>query len=124
MRQISAERATTPHTAVVSESDHVYLRLFAEAPTARSAELASSLVRCLADYGAVRVHESGSYWKIPEYLEFNVDLMATGSTSACIDRLRALEPEGWSDEIWNHQSDGPAFLLAEIRWAWLTTVNE
>ncbi|MEV6598559.1 hypothetical protein AB0M36_17030 [Actinoplanes sp. NPDC051346] len=105
-------------------SDKIRMRLFAEAPEARSAELASTLARCLAGYGDVQVHEAGAYWKISGYLEFNVDLKTTGSASACIARLRALEPAGWSGDVWKHRPDGRVFLLPEIRWAWLASPVE
>jgi hypothetical protein len=97
------------------------MRLFAEAPEARSAELASTLARCLAGHGDVQVHEVSTGGETSAYLEFTVDLAATGSASACIADLRAREPGGWSGDVWTHQPDGPAFLIPEIRWAWLAT---
>ncbi|MDR6319612.1 hypothetical protein [Actinoplanes couchii] len=95
----------------------MHLRLFAESSVDRSADLAAALVRSLAGYGAVHVRESGVYWKIPAYLEFNADLT---SLPAAVDQLKALEPSGWSGDVWNHRPDGPPFLVPEIRWAWLT----
>lgn len=112
------------HAALVSPTDQIRMRLFAEASTTRSAELASALTRCLASHGDVQVHEAGTYWKIPAYIEFDVDLAVAVSASVGVARLRAVAPAGWSGDVWNHQPGGSTFLLAEIRWAWLTTVSE
>ncbi|MEU4422475.1 hypothetical protein AB0F81_17745 [Actinoplanes sp. NPDC024001] len=105
----------------MSTSDQIRIRLFAEAPAARSEELATALAHRLAGHGHVQVHEIGTYGKDPRYLEFDLDLTPAGSASDGIGRLRALQPAGWSGDVWNHQPDRPAFLLPEVRWAWLTT---
>src|SRR5690348_12523625 len=108
----------------MSASRQVYFRFFAEAAPDRSAHIAAALDRCLASYGSVEVRESGTYWKIPEYLEFTVELAPTDAVSTCISHLQSLEPAGWSGDIWIRQPDGPPFLLPEIRWAWLVTAGD
>lgn len=109
---------------MVSASRQVCFRLFVEAPLSRSADLAAALVRRLASYGTVEVRESGAYWKIPEYLELNVELTAHDTASTCIDHLQALEPAGWSGDVWNYRPEGPPFLFPEVRWAWLAVADE
>ncbi|GAA1595842.1 hypothetical protein [Actinoplanes couchii] len=104
-------------------SDRIHIRLFVEASSDRSTELASALADRLAGYGRVQVHEIGTYAKNHRLLEFNVDLTPTDSASACIGQLRAFGPAGWSGDVWRHQPQGPIFLLSEVRWVWLADGN-
>lgn len=86
---MSAQAADTRRIAVVSSSERIHLRLFAEAPAARSAELISALVRCLACHGEVQVHEFGAYWKSPEYFVWKFLLNFIGTVSAACDPRRS-----------------------------------
>ena len=104
-----------------TEPNQIHLRLFAAAPASRSADLAAVLTRRLAVHGQAQVTEHGSYWKIPEYLEFMVVLSPTGSVPVGAAQLKAEQPTGWTKDIWNHQDDGSVFLIPEIRWADLIT---
>ncbi|MBU2664197.1 hypothetical protein KOI35_11910 [Actinoplanes bogorensis] len=98
----------------------VHLRLFADAPPARSLEIAAALAEQLARHGEVRVTPEGTYWKIPEYQEFTATLTPAGSPETCAADIRSRQPTGWTTDVWNHGNEGAEFLLAEIRWAWLT----
>lgn len=95
----------------------VHLRLFAQAPPGDSAELAAALAQHLAGYGHAQVHEHGRYWKVPEYLEFSVELAPQGTADECVTALRAIDPAGWSDDVWNRRPDGPALWHPSVCWA-------
>ena len=104
----------------MSATGQVHLRLFADAPFRRSTELAAALTRRLADLGDVQVAQLGSYWKVPSYIEFEVEVTLTSVVPGGVADIRKLEPAGWSGDVWNHEPGGREFLLPEIRWAWLT----
>lgn len=97
----------------------VFLRLFAEAPPDSTAEIASVLAQTLAIHGDVRLREHGPYWKMPEWLEFTVQLTPSGPVGACVDALRGAIPDDWCGDVWNRQADGQSFLHPAICWACL-----
>lgn len=98
---------------------HVHLRLFAEAPTSDSSDIASALATSLSPHGSVEVREHGPYSKIPENLEFTVQLTPLGSVASCLSAL-GVGGDGWTDDVWNHVP-GSAFLHPSIKWASVLT---
>ncbi|MGW0587549.1 hypothetical protein [Streptosporangium sp. NPDC002607] len=103
----------------------VYLRLFAEAPSEDSGAIAAELSRVLGEHGEVTVKEDGRYWKMPECLEFNVELTPGSSVAECIDDLGDVsgwkdtgsDDDVWIDHVWNWA--GENFLHPTLRWAHL-----
>ena len=108
----------------MSTSRRVRLRVLAHASLDRSAELAAALKQQLNSHGNAEVEQRGRYWKIQEYLEFAVELTRSGGASPSAADVRARQPAGWSDDVWNYQFGGREFLLPEIRWAWIWTDDE
>ncbi|XVV08861.1 hypothetical protein ACQP2X_28905 [Actinoplanes sp. CA-131856] len=104
----------------MSALGHLHLRLFADAPLSRSAKLAAAMAQDLADLGEVQVAQLGRYWTFAGYIEFAVEITLTSNAGSGVADIRAFEPTGWTGDVWSHEPGGQAFLLPEIRWAWLT----
>jgi hypothetical protein len=96
----------------------IHFRLFAEAPPRDSRDIAIALATALSPHGPVEVREHGQYWKIPENLEFTVQLTPLGSVSSCLTALGVGESGGWTDDVWNYQA-GSTFLHPTVQWAWV-----
>ncbi|WP_283139144.1 hypothetical protein [Rhizohabitans arisaemae] len=102
----------------------IHLRLMAEAPPENSGAIAAELVRVLGEYGEVTVTEDGPYWKIPEHLEFNAELIPRGGTAECFDDLS--KGSGWTGtgddgRVWNRAEED--FLHPALRWASLDALE-
>lgn len=95
------------------------MRLFVAAAVQDGGEIEAALRGAIRRYGEVDVHPSGPYWKIPAYLEFNVELTPSGLVDECLAALRGLAPRGWYGEVWNRPTEGDSFLDPRVEWAWV-----